>query len=58
MKSKEINETLERLNDAEWQRMKDHMDKKFPNMKLPDMESFQDLVKLYAMFQRYKEKLN
>ena len=58
MNSKEIKWTIDRLDDGDWQRMKEHMDKKFPNMKLPDMESFQDLVKLYAMFQRHKEKLN
>ena len=56
MKSKEINETLERLNDAEWQRMKDHMDKKFPNMKLPDVESFKELVRLYGLATEYHEK--
>ena len=58
MNSKEIKETIDRLDASDWQRMKEHMDKKFPNMKLPDMESFQDLVKLYEMFQRHKEKLN
>ena len=58
MNSKEIKETIDRLDDGDWQRMKEHMDKKYPNMKLPDMESFQDLVKLYEMFQRHKEKLN
>ena len=55
MNSKEIKETIDRLDDSDWQRMKEHMDKKFPNMKLPDMESFQDLVKLYEIFQRHKE---
>ena len=58
MKSKEIKWTIDRLDDSDWQRMKEHMDKKFPNMKLPDMESFQDLVKLYSIFQRRREKLN
>jgi hypothetical protein len=58
MNSKEIKWTIDRLDDSDWQRMKEHMDKKFPNMKLPDMESFQDLVRLYEMFQRHKEKLN
>ena len=58
MNSKEIKETIDRLDDSDWQRMKEHMDKKFPNMKLPNMESFQDLVKLYEIFQRHKEKLN
>ena len=55
----EINETLERLNDADWQRMKEHMDKKFPNMKLPDMESFKELVRLYGLAtEHYEKKLN
>ena len=58
MNSKEIKWTIDRLDDGDWQRMKEHMDKKFPNMKLPDMESFQDLVRLYEIFQRHKEKLN
>ena len=59
MNSKEINETLERLNDADWQRMKEHMDKKFPNMKLPDMQSFKDLVRLYGLAtEKYEKKLN
>ena len=58
MNSKEIKWTIDRLDDSDWQQMKEHMDKKYPNMKLPDMESFQDLVRLYEMFQRHKEKLN
>jgi hypothetical protein len=59
MNSKEINETLERLNDADWQRMKEHMDKKFPNMKLPDMQSFKELVRLYGLAtEHYEKKLN
>ena len=56
MKSKEINETIDRLDDAEWQRMKEHMDKKFPNMKLPDVKSFKELVKLYGLATEYHEK--
>ena len=58
MNSKEINETLERLNDADWQRMKEHMDKKFPNMKLPSMKSFQTLVRLFGKYEEHKAKLN
>ena len=56
MNSKEINKTLERLNDADWQRMKEHMDAKFPNMKLPDMQSFKELVRLYGLATEYHEK--
>ena len=43
MKSKEIIETIDRLDDGDWQRMKEHMDSKFPNMKLPDLKSFKEL---------------
>ena len=56
MTSKEIAETLNRLSDADWERMKQHMDKKFPNMKLPDMQSFKDLCRLYNMTDRFNEK--
>ena len=56
MKSKEIKETLDRLTDADWERMKQHMDEKFPNMKLPDMQSFKDLCRIYNMTERFNEK--
>ena len=55
MKTKDINKTLERLNDQDWDNMKKHMDKKFPNMTLPTVEDFKALVKLYGKFQTYKE---
>tara|TARA_X000001388_G_C2180651_1_gene103460 strand:+ start:562 stop:738 length:177 start_codon:yes stop_codon:yes gene_type:complete len=58
MNSKEINKTLERLNDADWQRMKEHMDKKFPNMKLPEMKNFKELVRLYGLVKEHREKIN
>ena len=56
MKSKEIIETIDRLDDGDWQRMKEHMDRKFPNMKLPDLKSFKELVRLYSMATEYREK--
>ena len=56
MNSKEIEETLDRLTDADWERMKKHMDEKFPNMKLPDMQSFKDLCRIYNMTERFNEK--
>jgi|TARA_Y100000401_G_scaffold98861_1_gene86864 hypothetical protein len=58
MTAKEINEKLETLNDADWQRMKEHMDKKFPNMKLPEMKDFKELVRLYGMAMQHREKIN
>ena len=58
MNSKEIKWTIDRLDDDDWQRMKEHMDKKFPNMKLPDMQSFKDLVRLFGKYEEHKEKLN
>ena len=36
--------------------MKDHMDAKFPNMKMPDMTSFKMLVKLFGMGMQDAEK--
>ena len=59
MNSKEINETIDRLDDAEWQRMKEHMDAKFPNMKLPTIKDFKELVRLYGLATEHNErKLN
>ena len=59
MNSKEINETIDRLDDAEWQRMKEHMDKKFPNMKLPTIKDFKELVRLYGLAtEHHEQKLN
>ena len=58
MNSKEINKTIDSLDDRDWQRMKEHMDKKFPNMKLPSMKSFQALVRLFGKYEEQKAKLN
>ena len=54
--AKEIKWTIDRLDDGDWQRMKEHMDKKFPNMKLPDVESFKELVRLYGLATEHHEK--
>ncbi len=56
MKAKETIETIDRLSDADWQRMKEHMDKKFPNMKLPEMKDFKELVRLYGMAMLHRER--
>ena len=59
MSAKETIEQINNLSDADWQRMKEHMDKKFPNMKLPDMQSFKELVRLYGLAtEHYEKKLN
>ena len=59
MKSKEINETIERLDDQDWQRMKEHMDKKFPKMTVPTIKDFKELVRLYGLATEHNErKLN
>lgn len=58
MNSKEISKTIDSLDDGDWQRMKEHMDKKFPNMKLDNMKSFQALVRLFGKYEEQKAKLN
>ncbi len=56
MNSKEINKTIDRLDDAEWQRMKEHMDAKFPNMTVPTIKDFKELVRLYGLTKEHNEK--
>ena len=56
MSPKDINKTIERLDDQDWNRMKEHMDKKCPSMTLPTVEDFKDLVKLYGKFKEYEKK--
>ena len=56
MSPKDINKTIERLDDQDWNRMKEHMDKKCPSMTLPTVEDFKDLVKLYGKFREYEKK--
>ena len=59
MKAKEIKETIDRLDDGDWKRMKEHVDKKFPNMTVPTIKDFKDLVRLYNLATEYNErKLN
>ena len=54
--AKEITDTIDRLNDGDWQRMKEHMDKKFPNMTVPTIEDFKELVRLYGLATEHHEK--
>ena len=56
MKAKEVIQTIDKLDDKEWQRMKDHMDKKFPNMTVPTIKDFKELVRLYGLATEYHEK--
>ena len=56
MKAKEINETIKRLDNQDWKRIKKHIDKKFPEMTLPTIKDFKELVNLWGSFQSYKEK--
>tara|TARA_R100000541_G_scaffold3276_1_gene10552 strand:+ start:223 stop:423 length:201 start_codon:yes stop_codon:yes gene_type:complete len=55
MSPKDVNKTIERLDDQDWDNMKKHMDEKFPTMTLPTVEDFKELVKLYGKFKEYKE---
>ena len=55
MTAKETIKQINELPESEWLRMKEHMDKKFPNMTLPTVEDFKELVKLYGKFKEYKE---
>ena len=56
MKAKDVNKTIERLDDKDWDNMKKHMDEKFPSMAVPNMDLFKEMVKMFGMFD--KEKLN
>ena len=49
---KQIND----LPESEWERMKEHMDKKFPNMKMPNMDTFKEMVKLFGMNMEREEE--
>ena len=49
---KQIND----LPESEWERMKEHMDKKFPNMKMPNMDTFKEIVKLFGMSMEREEE--
>jgi|OM-RGC.v1.037128191 hypothetical protein len=56
MKKQEIIDQINNLPEHEWDRMKKHMDAKFPSMAMPNMDLFKEMVKMYGMFD--KEKLN
>tara|TARA_A100001515_G_scaffold92044_1_gene73468 strand:- start:303 stop:593 length:291 start_codon:yes stop_codon:yes gene_type:complete len=56
MTAKETIEQINNLSDADWQRMKEHMDKKFPNMAMPNMDTFKEMVKLFGMSMEHDEK--
>ena len=56
MTAKETIEQINNLSDADWQRMKEHMDKKFPNMAMPNMDTFKEMVKLFGMSMELDEK--
>jgi|TARA_R100000353_G_C6386103_1_gene163348 hypothetical protein len=59
MNAKEVNKRIDSLSESDWERMKDHLDKKFPNMAMKDMESFKLLVQIFGMEMESKEgKLN
>ena len=59
MKAKQINKTIDRLDDVEWQRMKEHMDKRVPNMAMKDLETFKMLVQCFGLQMEDNErKLN
>ena len=49
MKAKDYIKQINDLPESEWDRMKEHMDKKFPNMKMPNMDTFKEMVKLFGM---------
>ena len=56
MTAKETIKQINELPESEWLRMKEHMDKKFPNMKMPDMTSFKMMVQLFGMGMQDAEK--
>ena len=56
MNAKEVNKKIDSLSESDWERMKDHLDKKFPNMAMKDMESFKLLVQIFGVQMEDKEK--
>ena len=59
MKAKEVNKKIDSMTESEWQRMKEHMDKKFPKMAMKDMDSFKLMVQIFGSQMEDKEnKLN
>jgi|TARA_R100000231_G_scaffold123401_1_gene93603 PleD family two-component response regulator len=55
MKAKEVNKKIDSLTESEWQRMKEHMDKKFPRMAMKDMDSFKLMVQIFGSQMEDKE---
>ena len=55
MTAKETIEQINNLSDADWQRMKEHMDKKFPRMAMKDMDSFKLMVQIFGSQMEDKE---
>ena len=49
MKAKDYIKQINDLPESEWDRMKEHMDNKFPNMKMPNMDTFKEMVKRFGM---------
>ena len=56
MTAKETMKTIQELDNQEWLDMKNHIDKTFPEMTLPTMKDFKELVNLWGSFQIYKSK--
>tara|TARA_B100000963_G_C22446655_1_gene589144 strand:+ start:160 stop:339 length:180 start_codon:yes stop_codon:yes gene_type:complete len=56
MKARDVNNKIDSLTESDWQRMKDHMDKKFPKMAMKDLESFKLLVQIFGVQMEDKEK--
>ena len=56
MKARETNEKIDSLTESEWQRMKHHMDTKFPKMAMKDLESFKLMVQIFGIQMEEKEK--
>ena len=55
MKAKEVNKKIDSLTESEWQRMKEHMDKKFPRMAMKDLDSFKLMVQIFGSQMEDKE---
>ena len=56
MKARAINEKIDSLSESDWERMKDHLDKKFHKMSMKDMESFKLMVQIFGVQMEDKEK--
>jgi len=57
-KAKDHIKQINDLPESEWERMKEHMDNKFPNMKMPNMDTFKEMVKLFGMSMERDEEEN